>query len=143
MAIYEFECSNTHRTEQWFDMGTCPPSTECEACGEPAARVLGNFQFQEDRCRFSRNPDDGSKRSRMLGQDYPQDRRERDAIYAAKGIEPVTASTMPENWRAMKEYAEHVKTGGERVDTKVFLPKAAPVKTVRERLRESNVRINP
>jgi putative FmdB family regulatory protein len=143
MPLYEFACVDGHETDRFFPMGECPPETICSTCDGIARRLFGNFHFQEDRCRFSRSPIDGSKRSQMLGQEYPQDRRERDAIYAAKGIEPVTASTMPENWRRMKEYADHVKTGGEHIDTKVFLPPAAPVKSIRDRLRESNVKINP
>lgn len=113
-------------------------------CGVPMRRVFDVPHFTEDRCRFSRNPRTGKDFSDMLGMAYPKDRKERDAVYKMKGIEPVTKSDMPNQWKVAMEYNDHVRTGGNRLTPKkekelVEKPDLSGVKSVTQQLRESNV----
>jgi hypothetical protein len=139
MAIYEYVCREGHRFELHFPMGGAPVVLPC--CTETyAQRVFGNFQFSEDRCRFFRNPIDGTQHSYSLGMQYPDTRAARNATFAALGCEPVTRKTMPENWRWHQEYAEHKAHGGERLPNDGHVAQAGTL-TVLDQLRKSNVRI--
>jgi hypothetical protein len=116
----------------------------CAACEAECVRVFDLPHFVEDRCRFARNPRTGENFSDMLGTSYPQDRRERDALYKMKGIEPVSKSDMPSQWKVAAEYAQHVKTGGGRLSKEkendlVEKPDLSGIKSVSQMMRESNV----
>jgi hypothetical protein len=118
-------------------MGSAPALVPC--CDQQAARVFGDFQFTEDRCRQFRNPVDGTEFSYSLGRRYPQSRGERDALFAQIGCEPVTPGTMPEKWKWHQEYAEHKRHGGERLPNDGYEAKPGKL-TVLEQLRKSNVK---
>lgn len=118
-------------------MGSAPPSVPC--CEHDATRVYGVFQFNEDRCRQFRNPVDGTSHSYSLGCQYPQSRRERDALFSALGCEPVTRGTMPEQWKWHQEYAEHKRHGGEALPNDGYVPPKSDV-TVLDQLRKSDVK---
>jgi hypothetical protein len=115
----------------------------CAACMLECPRIFDVPHFVEDRCRFAKNPRTGEDFSDMLGQPYPKDRRERDAVYKMKGIEPVTKADMPAQWKVAAEYASHVKTGGARLSKEkendlVEKPDLSGIKSVSQMMRESN-----
>jgi hypothetical protein len=108
-------------------------------------RVFGNFNFVEDRVRMYRNPRTGTRFSDVLGCEMPEDRASRDALYAEKGIEPVSPSEMPSQWRTALDYANHLKSGGEKLDAKaeaalIEPPDLSGVKSIKQMLAESNYR---
>jgi hypothetical protein len=108
-------------------------------------RVFGDFNFVEDRTRMFRNPRTGTRFSDTLGCEMPEDRASRDALYASKGIEPVSPRDMPSQWKVAKEYADHLKSGGEKLDRKeeaklIEPPDLSGVKSIAQQLRESNYR---
>lgn len=118
-------------------MGAAPTSVQC--CEYEANRVYGDFQFTEDRCRQFRNPVDGSKFSYSLGQEYPQSRGERDALFGALGCEPVTRGTMPAQWKWHQEYADHKLHGGEPLPNDGYVAPKGDV-TVLDQLRKSDAK---
>jgi hypothetical protein len=149
MPVYEYECEHGIRLEQWNPMGRAPsrlfvahPDQEYPCC---AMRVFGDFNFVEDRTRMYRNPRTGTRFSDTLGCEMPEDRASRDALYAQKGIEPVSPRDMPSQWKVAKEYADHLKSGGEKLDRKeeaklIEPPDLSSVKSIAQQLRESNYR---
>ncbi len=138
MPLYNFTCPNcAHEFEEFFGMNDLK-APGCPQCHAPARRVYTVFQYTEDRTRHFRNPVTGDRHSFMLGQPMPESRREFHKLCEQKGIEPVSRSSMPKEWKAASEYARHVKSGGERVDpSTVAKPEAEPVKSVREMVREN------
>jgi hypothetical protein len=110
-----------------------------------AYRVFGDFNFVEDRTRMYRNPRTGTRFSDTLGCEMPEDRASRDALYAEKGIEPVSPRDMPSQWKVAKEYADHLKSGGKKLDRKeeaklIEPPDLSSVKSIAQQLRESQYR---
>lgn len=95
-------------------MDSRPAIIACGVCGQEAARVVGNFHFQEDRYRFFRNPIDGTTHSYALGMEHPDNRADYQRACAERGCEPVTPRTMPQAWKDDQAYREHVEHGGER-----------------------------
>ena len=153
MPLYEYKCPCGIRVEDYYPMGEAPPWTYItHASTTPewnlsccAMRVFGDFNFVEDRTRMFRNPRTGTRFSDTLGCEMPEDRASRDALYAQKGIEPVSPSDMPSQWKVAKEYADHLKSGGEKLDRKeeaklIEPPDLSGVKSVAQQLRESNYR---
>lgn len=118
----------------------------CRDCGRQAQRIFSDFLFIEDRCRFARNPRTGSTFCDMLGQEYPQDRRERDAIYKMKGIEPVSTSDMPSQWKTALDYSKHLKSGGEKLSREkeaelIEKPDLSDIKSIPQMMRESGLKL--
>jgi hypothetical protein len=140
MARYAYACAEHHETVATFPMGEAASRITCERCGRLAARIYG-FHFVEDRTRFFRNPVDGTSFSYSLGVQMPDNRADYHRLLAAKGCEPVTPGTMPEQWKENQAYREHVTSGGDR-DAAFEQPQPATCgKTVLQQLRESDVRI--
>jgi hypothetical protein len=161
MPFYDYECEHGNREERWFAMGDAPPHVlDCHPWPPTPRqrnrvgywlgtcqyhRVFGDFNFVEDRTRMYRNPRTGTRFSDTLGCEMPEDRVSRDALYASKGIEPVSPRDMPSQWKVAKEYADHLKSGGEKLDRKgeaalIEPPDLSGVKSVAQQLRESNYR---
>ena len=142
MPLYSFEC---HEHDEHVVLREMKDATLPFFCqGRQLKRIFSVPYYVEDRCRLARNPKTGEDFSDLLGQPYPKDRKERDAIYAARGIEPVTRSSAPAEWKQMAEYGEHIRTGGERIANEADLapkPDLSSVKSVRQQLKESNVRL--
>lgn len=46
----------------------------------------------------------------------PETRKELEALAAQKGIEFVSPSSMPEEWKEAVAYKKHVDSGGERLE---------------------------
>lgn len=147
MPLYEYELTgerfNGERIERWFPMGEAPQEIHTKM-GQ-AYRVFGDFNFVEDRTRMFRNPRTGTRFSDTLGCEMPDDRASRDALYAAKGVEPVSRNDMPSQWKVAKEYADHLKSGGEKLDAKeeaklIEPPDLSGVKSIAQQLRESQYR---
>lgn len=127
--------------------------TECENCGTESlngrwcfpcdvhlnGQAYNVYVPRHDRYRLFRNPHTGTRYSYALGQDMPETAGEYHRICEQKGIEPVSPSTMPEQWKAAAEYARHVKQGGDRVDPASVVPKEpiTGVKSVRDMVREN------
>jgi putative FmdB family regulatory protein len=146
MPLYEFVCVNHGEIVEHRPFSDASLPCHCAQCGEQAERVYGNFVFVEDRCRFARNPRTGSNFSDTLGTQYPQDRRERDAIYKQKGIEPVTPSDLPSQWKTALDYSKHLKSGGEKLDRKaeaelIDKPDLSDVKSIAQMVRESGMKV--
>lgn len=147
MPAYEYECECGHRLEQWHAMGEAPSlvhTAHAYRAGCPARRVF-SFNFVEDRTRMYRNPRTGTRFSDTLGCEMPEDRASRDALYASKGIEPVSPSDMPSQWKTALEYADHLKSGGEKLDRAeeaklIEPPDLSGVKSIAQQLRESQYR---
>ena len=72
--------------------------------------------FTEDRLRLWRNTQQGGRFSNALGCDMPETRKELERLAAEKGIEFVSPSSMPDQWREAVEYKAHVDSGGERLE---------------------------
>jgi len=125
-------------------MGTAPGATPCGSCHRMAQRVIGDFQFTEDRTRFFRNAVDGTRFSYSLGQEYPDSRRDRDALFSEKGCEPVTRGTEPTYLRENREYLAHLQSGGDRDRRFEATPPEPPKKgsvTVLSQMRDTNFRV--
>jgi putative FmdB family regulatory protein len=146
MPVYEFDCPDCGIISEDRPFAKSGDPCVCEVCGKEAPRVFGNFVFVEDRLRFMRNPRTGENFSDTLGQAFPQDRKERAAIYASKGIEPVSPSEMPSQWKTALEYNEHRRTGGDKLPPKeeaklIEPPDLSGIKSVAQQLKESNLNI--
>jgi hypothetical protein len=148
MPFYEFKCEHGERFEHSFAMGEAPSHMRAahqthKMCAY--SRVFGDFNFVEDRTRMYRNPRTGTRFSDTLGCEMPEDRASRDALYASKGVEPVSPRDMPSQWKVAKEYADHLKSGGEKLDRKgeaalIEPPDLSDVKSIKSMLAESNYR---
>lgn len=121
MAVYEYRCPDAHLTQWSGAMGEAPQYMLCD-CAQTALRVYGDFQFQEDRYRFFRNPVDGGNYSYSLGREHPDNRTEYHRACAELGTEPVTRKTMPRAWKEDQDYREHVAHGGKREEHKPGAP---------------------
>lgn len=147
MPLYGYECDHGTQTEAFFPMGEAPRflSYDKKLHHCQFRRVFGDFNFVEDRTRMFRNPRTGTRFSDTLGCEMPEDRASRDALYAEKGIEPVSPRDMPSQWKVAKEYADHLKSGGEKLDRKeeaklIEPPDLSGVKSISQQLRESQYR---
>lgn len=93
-----------------------------------------------------RNARTGTRFSDVLGCEMPDDRRSRDALYAAKGIEPVSPSDMPSQWKTALSYAQHLDSGGEKLSGQeeaklIEPPDLSGVKSIRQMMDESGYRM--
>ena len=151
MPFYDYVCEHGGRIERRYPMGEAPSmflgsdygGHEKNPCRYQ--RVFGDFNFVEDRSRLYRNPRTGTRFSDTLGCAMPEDRASRDALYAQKGIEPVSPRDMPSQWKVAKEYADHLKSGGEKLDRAeeaklIEPPDLSGVKSIAQQLRESQYR---
>jgi hypothetical protein len=144
VPVYQYELAGGKRFERLFPMGDAPPAITTEV-GE-AMRVFGDFNFVEDRTRFFRNPRTGTRFSDVLGCEMPEDRVSRDALYASKGAEPVSAREMPSQWKTALEYSRHLDTGGNKLDRKeeaklIESPDFSGVKSIKQMVQESDWRM--
>ena len=152
MPFYDYECEHGDRFERWYPMGEAPANIHGDHLVSGVGlwpcrcnRVFGDFNFVEDRTRMYRNPRTGTRFSDTLGCEMPEDRASRDALYAAKGVEPVSPRDMPSQWKVAKEYADHLKSGGEKLDRAeeaklIEPPDLSGVKSIAQQLRESQYR---
>jgi hypothetical protein len=148
MPLYSYECEHGESFERRYSMGAAPSKIFLGKQFPHACcfnRVFGDFNFVEDRTRMFRNPRTGTRFSDTLGCEMPEDRASRDALYASKGIEPVSPRDMPSQWKVAKEYADHLKSGGEKLDRKeeaklIEPPDLSDVKSIAQQLRESQYR---
>lgn len=143
MPFYQYRCEHGQIRDEWFSMGAAPSFVGDGSC--IFNRVFGDFNFVEDRTRMYRNPRTGTRFSDTLGCEMPEDRVSRDALYAQKGIEPVSRSDMPSQWKTALEYANHLNTGGEKLGRKeeaklIEPPDLSGVKSIAQQLRESQYR---
>lgn len=142
MALYSYRCSHGDFDES-YPMGTAPAVLPCTR-GCEATRVITIPGFIEDRSRFWRAAD-GSRYSQALGEQMPESRREIAALAKAKGVEFMAGDEIPSHIIRAKEYGQHIKSGGESLPpdqvAAMVSPPSAPVKSVLERLRESNFRM--
>jgi putative FmdB family regulatory protein len=143
MPLYSFRCQEHGEFDVVRSMANAARAETC-ACGREARRVFTVFLFQEDRTRQYYNSLDGTRKSYVTGQDMPDTRREYYQQLEAIGAEPVSKATEPVQWKENREYAEHVKTGGDR-DTKfekAAHPDSKPGNlTVLQQLKTSGVKI--
>lgn len=109
----------------------------CENASNEFAKK--NVQHVEDKSRFFRNTVDGSDYSHALGTRMPDNRTERNKLYERLGAEPVTPGTMPAQWKEDREYAEHVKNGGQREGFKQI--DISGGEKVIDKLRKGDIRI--
>lgn len=143
MARYVYACpgqpgdAESHELERFYPMGQAPQIEWCDDHMHNAPRTF-DFQFQEDKRRMR------SGRSNTTGQHYATSRADERRIEKEKGIEFIGPSEVPDKWRRAKEYAEHVKTGGDR-DPKTEHAIAAdpPHKglTIKQAMDRRNVRL--
>jgi putative FmdB family regulatory protein len=146
VPVYEFECKDHGVISEVRSMDQASEPCICGECGIQAQRIYGDFLFLEDRCRFARNPRTGSTFSDMLGMEYPQDRRSRDALYKMKGIEPVSTTDMPSQWKTALEYRRYLDSGGKKLPPKqeaelIEKPDLSDIKSIPQMLRESNLKL--
>jgi putative FmdB family regulatory protein len=142
MPVYQFRCSEHGSFEETRPMSEASEPGICAACNREANRVFGDFLYFEDRCRFARNPRTGTNFSDVLGQEYPQDRATRNRVYAEKGIEPVSTSDMPSQWKTALDYRRHLDAGGDALaDTSSLIesPDLSDVKSIAQMVRESGM----
>lgn len=139
MTTYVYRCAHGDFDAR-FPMGTAPGSTPC-ARGCAAQRVFTAPHVTEDRVRFWRN-NQGTRYSSALGADLPDTRRDVEALARSRGIEMLPRAEIPDNVRRTIEYGRHLRSGGDRIDNAtaaaMMEPPKPPVKTVLERVRESN-----
>lgn len=110
MPYYEYESEDGQRVDQWFEMGEAPEEIPVFVAGkryDTYRRVYG-FNFVEDRRRMR------SGRSAATGLPYAQSRRDERLLEKQLDCEFITPKEMPEKWRHLREYAQHVKHGGSR-----------------------------
>lgn len=146
MPTYEYRCRAHGTFEEHRPFEHSHFDAYCPMCEAVAERVFGNFLFIEDRCRLYRNPRTGTRHSDVLGCDMPEDRTARDALYAEKGIEPVSWTDAPSQWKTAREYAQHLDSGGEKLDRKseealIEPPDLSDVKSIKQMMDESGFRL--
>lgn len=140
---FEYRCPTDGPFDSAHPIGQAPPAAICPMCCTVAERYFSSesvFNFQEDRIRFAR-PHQGTRFSAALGQDIPDSRSELNRLCKEKGIEFV-GSDLPPNWKAAREYGQHLKAGGERLPqdaaAAMMEPPKTPAVTVTELLKKSN-----
>ncbi len=122
MPYYEYESEDGVRVDQWFEMGQAPEVIPVYVAGErydTYRRVYG-FNFVEDRRRMR------SGRSAATGLPYAQSRSDERLLEKQLGCEFIQSKEMPEKWRHLREYSEHVKHGGEREEPWTVNPEVVP-----------------
>jgi hypothetical protein len=144
MPLYEYECPLHGVMTLQHSMSQAGGHFFCGGCGEPLKRIFTPPHFVEDRVRLFSNTIDGTKFDYVLGNERPDNRRDYYRELDRIGAEPVSRATEPAVWKENREYAQHVKTGGERV--KSFEKAAHPATkrgelTVLQQLKQSGVKI--
>jgi hypothetical protein len=120
VATYNFECPNCYVVEVDASIHVGVRRYEpCPGCGYLSERLYTAPQTQEDRLRFYRNQY-GTRWSYAIGAEMPESRSERRRIERERGIMFDDQLTPKE--RTMVEYAEHVRTGGERLPNERINP---------------------
>jgi putative FmdB family regulatory protein len=143
MPLYEYECPQHGRFDIQHSMSEVGEPVACW-CRTSARRVFTAPYFQEDRVRQFQNTVDGTKFDYVLGQQRPETRREYYKELDRIGAEPVSRATEPAQWKEGREYAEHVKHGGQRDKgfEKAPHPDSKPGNlTVLKQLQQSGVKI--
>jgi len=93
---------------------------KCLECGGGCFRPQCVPSFTEDRLRLYRNPHRGDRYCYALGHEMPDSRRELERECKQRGIYFDDTPTQRE--RRCMEYAEHVRTGGERLPFEAITP---------------------
>lgn len=119
MPLYEYKCAYGHVFEVFSSMNSVQSTAPCPAhvaMGERHFSARGIANFTEDRLRLWSNPQQGGRFSNALGCDMPETRKDLERLAAEKGIEFVSPSSMPDEWKEAVEYKAHVDSGGERLE---------------------------
>jgi len=136
VARYSYSCPSHGEFDRFFPMGEAPESVWCDVlvlgksihdehgkdctywevpCMKTSVRVY-SFNFQEDRRRMRQGT------SPATGRPYAQSRQEERLIERASGVNFATKADLLPHERQAIAYAEHVKSGGERVENAVSVP---------------------
>lgn len=139
VPIYDYRCHAHGLFEEVHPMDDAARATPCPVpgCGRYCARTyVEPPNFTEDKTRHK-------DYSRILGQgESPQSRGDLKRIEKEKGI--YFTNTLTEKEKTLKQYAQHVRQGGERVDAATINPpEKVQSKTVQQLLREKNVKLKP
>lgn len=127
MPLYDYRC--IHCGERWTEFRQMKDAgdrsdgpTICfgrDLANHDGKRVYSAAtipNFTEDRLRLWRNTAQGGRFSNALGCDMPETRKELERLAQEKGIEFVSPSAMPDEWKEAVEYKAHVDSGGERLE---------------------------
>jgi hypothetical protein len=77
----------------------------------------------------------------VTGEPYAQSRSEERVLEKTRGIEFLSPREMPKQWEKLRDYARHVKAGGERLDPhKVNPVPTTPKGEILKKMAERGVR---
>jgi hypothetical protein len=117
MPYYEYQCRCGEALESYHAMGEAPATIDgvhvdrvAEQTWHCEFRRVFSFNHVEDRRHMRKGV------SRITGMEFAKSRTEEKVIEKSLGIEFIGKSDVPAQWNNLKEYNQHVKTGGERLD---------------------------
>jgi hypothetical protein len=123
MPYYEYRCRCGETLESYHAMGEAPTMIDgvhvdrvAEQTWHCEFRRVFSFTHVEDRRHMRKG------KSLITGMEYAKSRTEERAIEKSLGIEFVGKSEEPVTWKRLREYRNHLATGGERLPNEEINP---------------------
>ena len=133
MPYYDYLCTNCGVFEvcrAMNDVGMRP----CSICMSPSRQVITAPLFSEDKTRFR-----DYRKALGTSEVAPSSRSDLRRLEREKHI--YFDNTLTPQEKTLKEYAQHVKMGGERLTPEQVNPTKVDSKTVHEVLKEKGIRL--